>query len=246
MPYKRRETSQYGLLFGMYTMEEPDMRKLDSLTERAGWTRLTFMIALLLLAGILVACEGEGDGPTRVNTEVPVQQEQVAVTATEQQEQAGESATEAVEQQAEEPTAEEEVSALDEQFTVGDVIEARGMWMIVNEVRFIEADEVEFFGPDAGNRFVIVDVTFENRSGSSKHLSSLLQTELRDDSGQRYTTDIMAVMAAGGSTLDGEVAAGDRLRGQAGFQVPVDATGLVFYYDAAIFGMGQQVRVALD
>lgn len=195
------------------------------------------MLLALLLAVVLVACDVEEDGPALVNTPTPAQQESTAT------ESAGEPVDDAAEEEPE--VAEDASPALDGMFAVGDVIEARGMWMSVNGFNFIEADEVEFLGPDPGNRFVIVDVTFENRSDSPKNISSLLQTELRDATGQRYTTDIMAITASGGSTLDGEVAPGDRLRGQAGFQVPVDATGLVFYYDAAVFGLGQQVRVQL-
>lgn len=206
------------------------MRLFDPLLR----ARVIFVTAMMLIAALLAACDVEEDGPSLVITPTPASQETVATTGDE----AVDDATEEV--------SEEEPSELSGTFGIGDVIEARGLWMTVNSMTFIEADEVEFLGPDPGNRFVIIDVTFENQSDSPKSISSMLQTELRDGSGQRYTTDIMAITASGGSSLDGEIAPGDRLRGQAGFQVPVDTTDLVFYFDAAVFGLGQQVRVILD
>ena len=41
------------------------------------------------------------------------------------------------------------------------------------------------------------------------------------------------------TTPEGELAPGGTLRGQVGFQVPADATGLVFVFDGDFFGAGK-------
>jgi hypothetical protein len=129
-------------------------------------------------------------------------------------------------------------------YAVGEEIAAGDLRMTVNEVTYPEG--TDFIQPDEGNRFVVVTVTIENRGDESVLISSLLQTELRDDTGQRYNMSISAIQAADGATLDGEIEPGERLRGQAGYEVPEDATGLVFRFDPSAFGLGQTIRVPLD
>jgi hypothetical protein len=45
--------------------------------------------------------------------------------------------------------------------------------------------------------------------------------------------------------VDGEITPGEKLRGQVGFQIPEDAQGLTFVFDADVFGHGK-VFVALQ
>lgn len=130
-----------------------------------------------------------------------------------------------------------------ETFAIGDVVEIGEMTLTVNEVTYPAGDE--FNEPEPGNKFVVVDVTLENKSAEAKSISSMLQMYLKDDTGQKYDLDLMASTASGGTTPDGEIAPGEKLRGQVGFQVPEDAQGLVFVYDADVFGHGK-VFVALQ
>ena len=129
-----------------------------------------------------------------------------------------------------------------ETFAVGDVIEIGDLGLTVHGVTFPAGDE--FSQPDEGHRFVVVDVAVENRSTAAQTISSLLQMELKDATGQTYDVDLMAEVASGGTSLDGELAPGETLRGQVGFQVPTDAAGLVFVFDGDVFGAGK-VFVAL-
>jgi|CXWK01.1.fsa_nt_gi hypothetical protein len=129
-----------------------------------------------------------------------------------------------------------------EAFAVGDVIEIGDLALTVHGVTFPAGDE--FNRPDEGQRFVVVDVAVENRTATAQNISSLLQMELKDATGQVYDLDLMAQAASGGTSPDGELAPGETLRGQVGFQVPSDATGLVFVFDGDIFGAGK-VFVAL-
>jgi len=130
-----------------------------------------------------------------------------------------------------------------EMFAIGDIVEMGDMILIVNEVIYPAGSE--FSKPDPGNMFVAVDLTLENRGAEAKAVSSLIQMYLKDSSGQKYDLDLAASVASGGATPDGEIAPGEKIRGQVGFQVPQDAKGLVFIFDADVFGHGKAF-VALE
>lgn len=129
-----------------------------------------------------------------------------------------------------------------ETFAVGDVIEIGDLRLTVNEVTFPTGDD--FSQPTEGNRFVVVDVSVENHSDTAETISSMLQMQLKDATGQSYDVNITAQMASGGTSPEGELAPGETLRGQVGFQVPTDATDLLFVFDGDFFGAGK-VFVAL-
>ena len=122
-------------------------------------------------------------------------------------------------------------------FAIGDVIEMGDLTLTVNEVTNPPGDS--FNKPDEGNIFVVVDMTIKNQGSEAASVSSMLQMSLKDDTGQVYDLDLMASVASGGTTPDGEIAPGETIRGQAGFQVPEDATGLVFVFDADVWGFGK-------
>lgn len=127
-------------------------------------------------------------------------------------------------------------------YNVGDVIAMGTTNLTVNEVLYPVGDD--FNKPNAGFKFLVVDITIENKGATAISVSTLLQMSLKDPSGQKYDVDIMASVASGGSSPDGEIAPSEKLRGQVGFQIPENATGLVFVFDADVWGSGK-VFVAL-
>jgi hypothetical protein len=127
-------------------------------------------------------------------------------------------------------------------FNVGDIIEIGTLTLTVNDVTYPTGDQ--FNQPDSGNKFLVVDLTVENKGDSAASISTILQMWLKDSAGQKYDFDLMASVASGGTTPDGEIAPGEKIRGQVGFQVPENATDLVFVFDADIFGSGK-IFVAL-
>ena len=127
-------------------------------------------------------------------------------------------------------------------YNVGDVIAMGTTNITVNEVLYPAGDQ--FNKPNAGFKFLVVDITIENTSATAISVSTLLQMSVKDSSGQKFDVDLMASVASGGSSPDGEIAPGEKLRGQVGFQVPENATGLVFVFDADVWGSGK-VFVAL-
>jgi len=127
-------------------------------------------------------------------------------------------------------------------YNVGDVISMGTTNITVNEVLYPAGDQ--FNKPNAGFKFLVVDVTIENTSATAINVSTLLQMSVKDSGGQKFDVDLMASVASGGSSPDGEIAPGEKLRGQVGFQVPENATGLVFVFDADVWSSGK-VFVAL-
>ena len=127
-------------------------------------------------------------------------------------------------------------------FAIGDIIQIGDLTIVVNEVTSPGGDR--FNQPDAGKKFVAVDVTLENIGSESENISSLLQMYMKDSTGQVYDEDFAATLAAGNSP-SGEIVPGEQIRGQVGFQVPEDAQDLVFVFDPDIFGEGK-LFVALE
>jgi hypothetical protein len=112
----------------------------------------------------------------------------------------------------------------------------------INGVGYPEAGKYTF--PLPGNKFMVVDVTFENKGSSSVPLYTGLLL-IKDSRDWLCLEDGMAIMAAGGSRLQGELTAGEKLRGQVGFQVPENATGLILVFDNDIYKPGK-VFIALQ
>lgn len=122
-------------------------------------------------------------------------------------------------------------------YNIGDVIAMGTTNITVNEVQYPAGDD--FNKPNAGFKFLVVDITIENTSATAINVSTLLQMSVKDASGQKFDVNFSASMASGGSSPDGEIAPGEKLRGQVGFQVPENATGLVFVFDADVWGSGK-------
>lgn len=128
-------------------------------------------------------------------------------------------------------------------YSVGQAVRIGDLVLTVNKISSPAGDE--FTKPAAEHKFLVVDVTIENKGAKAAAISTVLQMWVKDAGGQKYTVDLMATTAAKGATPDGELAAGEKVRGQVGYQVPTKATGLVFVFDGDVFGAGK-VMVGLE
>jgi hypothetical protein len=122
-------------------------------------------------------------------------------------------------------------------YAVGDVIEISDMVFVVLGWDSPSGDE--FNAPDAGKRFVVVDVLLVNQGSTGTTVSSMAQMWLKDETGQKYSPDLSASVAADRDSPEGEILPGERVRGAVGFQVPEDAGVLTFVFDAEMFGLGK-------
>lgn len=119
----------------------------------------------------------------------------------------------------------------------GESADFADLEIVINEVT--NPPGSEYNQPNAGNVFVIVDLTIENKGSTAVNVSSLLQMSMKDATGQLYDIDLMASVASGGSTIDGEISAGETIRGQAGFQVAEGAAGLLFVFSDPMGNAGK-------
>jgi Domain of unknown function (DUF4352) len=127
-------------------------------------------------------------------------------------------------------------------FQPGAPIALGDTYLTVNSVSYPEGGQ--FNPPDEGFRYLVVDLTLENKSSAAISISSGLQMFVKDSSSRKYDIDLKAILASGGSLPEGELIPGEKLRGQAAFQVPVNASGFIFVFDAEVWGTGK-VFVAL-
>jgi hypothetical protein len=115
--------------------------------------------------------------------------------------------------------------------SVGSTLETAGLRVTLNSVRRHSGGQ--FFKPDAGHEYIVLDLTYENTTDREVAVSSLLSASVKDSTGQKYT---LALGGTDKSAPDGSIAPGDRARGEIAFEVPVDAAGLVVTYDPILGG----------
>ncbi len=122
-------------------------------------------------------------------------------------------------------------------FSVGEQIEISGLVIQVLGVTYPSGTEI--VKPKEGYKFVSVDVQVENQGDSVQEVTSIVQMYLKDNTGEKYTFHLGAQSVIDSGLPDDELQPGERIRGQIGFQVPTDAEGLIFVFDAEIFGFGK-------
>lgn len=128
-------------------------------------------------------------------------------------------------------------------YSVGEQIEISGLTIQVLGVSYPSGTDI--IKPKEGYKFVSVDVQIENQGESVQEITSIVQMYLKDNTGEKYTFHLGAQSIIDRGLPDDELQPGERIRGQIGFQVPADTVGLIFVFDAEIFGFGK-VFIALD
>jgi hypothetical protein len=98
----------------------------------------------------------------------------------------------------------------------------------------------QFESPDAGNRFVAVELNMVNSTDEIKPFSTLLGLEVIDSLGQRWNPAFAGVDLP---QLDGDVAPGQNIRGWQVFEVPADATGLRLKVSGSLTASGIEFQL---
>lgn len=127
-----------------------------------------------------------------------------------------------------------------ETFAIGDSIQAGDYLFTVNGVR--EDKGTEFIKPKDGQIYYLVDVTVENKTDKSVSVSSLIMFKLFDSEGYNYSVTIGPETKG---SVNGEVAAGRKLRGELVYEIPKESKGLELEIDPSLWGTGK-VIVKLD
>lgn len=120
-------------------------------------------------------------------------------------------------------------------FKVGDQVNVGNTYTVT--VNSVKANTTADIPPQAGNEYLIVDVTLKNTSSQEQDLSSLLQFTLKDSTGQKYDESL----TAGTTSPDGKVAAGDVVRGQIAYEVPTSVHDFTLAFEADITSSGQTI-----
>jgi hypothetical protein len=122
-------------------------------------------------------------------------------------------------------------------YQIGDLVMISDLVIQVLNVSY--PAETDFVKPKEGYQFVSVDVQVDNQGDTVQEITSIAQMYLKDGSGQKYTFHLGAQSLIDTGLPDDELQSGERVRGQIGFQVPVNISGMVFVFDADVWGYGK-------
>jgi len=124
----------------------------------------------------------------------------------------------------------------EETFRIGDVVDSGDLLFTINSARWEEGDE--YWGPDEGERWLVLDCTIENEGGESVTISSLLMFTLYDKDGYSQDTEMFADTKG---SLDGELGAGRKMSGELAFDVEEGQTEWEFIFEPELFSFGQAI-----
>ena len=117
-----------------------------------------------------------------------------------------------------------------ETYAVGDTVAFRETRFTPNELSTSMGGE--YFGPEEGNEFAIVDITVENTGDEALTISTLLQMDLKDQEGRTYGVSISALTEIDRGFAQGNpIAPGSTRRGEIAFEVPQGSSPLYLVID---------------
>lgn len=126
-----------------------------------------------------------------------------------------------------------------ETYALGDTVEFRDTRFTPEEFRTSMGGE--YFGPDQGNEFAIVDITVENTGDEELTISTLLQMDLKDQEGRTYDVSISALTEIDrGFSQGNPIAPNTTRRGEVAFEVPQGSSPLYLVIDFDFFREGDK------
>ncbi|MEY9932740.1 hypothetical protein ABH926_007391 [Catenulispora sp. GP43] len=117
-------------------------------------------------------------------------------------------------------------------FKVGQQVKVGSYTVTVHKVTYPYTSDMD--QPDAGKAYVLLDVEVANSGSSTQAFSSMMQLGLKDSTNATYTETI--VVGADGNPPDGNISAGESMRGPVAFEVPAGAKGLQFSFLSDLMG----------
>ena len=114
-------------------------------------------------------------------------------------------------------------------FKVGDQVKV-GSWVVtINSATTSAGDDLD--QPKNG-QYLILDLTLKNTDSTTHTVSSLIQFQFQDSTGQKYDDQITGL--SGVTAPDGDVQAGSQTRGQVVFDVPTSQHAFTFTFTPGI------------
>lgn len=124
------------------------------------------------------------------------------------------------------------------EFNVGEIAKVNNTKMVINSVTKIYKEcsfewegKCESYTEPENDYFLLVDLTVENIGSKTLSISSLMSFDLKDNNGEKGSLSFM--LDAVKSSLDGDIMAGDKLKGQIAFDVK-DSNVYYFYYSDSL------------
>jgi|SRR5579872_1264789 len=109
---------------------------------------------------------------------------------------------------------------------VGQTVQAGANYAVtVNSVKTNTGDDIN--SPKAGNIYIVIDVTVKNTSSSPQDVSSFINFELQDTTGQKYDTAFTDIGTPPDQT---GLQPGKLIRGQLVYEVPTSMHQFTFSY----------------
>lgn len=105
------------------------------------------------------------------------------------------------------------------EFVKGEIVELNGIKVTMKNAEISKGSS--FFTPESGKVFVVCEFEIENGSSKDIAVSSMLSFEAYVDD---YSTTVSysAITASGKTQLDGAIAAGKKMNGIVGYEIPKD------------------------
>lgn len=123
---------------------------------------------------------------------------------------------------------------------VGTAIEFEETDATVNDVR-IEESLGLLAEPEAGNEYVIVDISVENQTGEEQWVSTILQMIVKDEDGYSYSEDFVASVELSQRFDEGTpLADGETRRGEIVYQVEEDLSPLYWVFEFSLWTDGDK------
>lgn len=200
-------------------------------------SRKVISIIAVMLGLFVIAC-GTGSSGSAV-TVVPGATSAPAARATTGGASSATSAPAATDAPAAAPT--EAAEAAPAVAKVGDRVELNGMALTV--VKVDRAAELgQFQKAKDGNEFVIAEIMIENVD-KDKAPYNPLYFKAKDSEGFEVNAEIIAGEQ---SLKSGDLAKGEKVRGNVAFEVKKGTKGLVLQYKPLVFGQSDEIKVNLD
>lgn len=166
------------------------------------------LVAGVIVALIIVAaCVGGGEGAKKIGDSSDGSNSSASVTSTEQS-----------------------------KFAIGDVVELNGVQVTL--VGVTESAGAQYLEPAEGNVFLLCEFEINNQSSKDIGVSSIMSFEAYCDDysiSESFTAETVAVND-GKKQLDGTVAAGKKMNGVVGYEVPKDWKKLEVTYSPDYWG----------
>lgn len=117
---------------------------------------------------------------------------------------------------------------------LGERVEKKDVVVTLSNV--VEKTRGTYFSPEEGNVFILCELTIENNTSKELEISSLMCVDFYYD-GFAASIDLEAMAEKGSANqLDGSIAAGKKMKGVVGYQIPKDWKEIEVHFKPNVWG----------